>query len=82
MRSPEREGRKQLGRTPGKRKGAPGHHLAMTSLPDRIVELLRAVCDTCDPELSGLPKSSVDANRNTIRDAIGRYMSWFGESRD
>jgi transposase len=46
-RSPERERRKLLGRKPGKQKGAQGHHLAMTSSPDRIVELLPAVCEKC-----------------------------------
>ena len=50
-RSPERERRKLLGRKPGKQKGAPGHHLAMTSQPDRIVELLPAVCEKCSGSL-------------------------------
>lgn len=44
-RSPERERRKRLGRKPGKQKGAPGHHLAMTMRPDRVVELLSGICD-------------------------------------
>ena len=50
-RSPERERRKLLGRKPGKQKGAPGHHLAMTSQLDRIVELLPAVCEKCSGSL-------------------------------
>jgi transposase len=50
-RSPERERRKRLGRKPGKQKGAPGHHLAMTSRPDRVVELLPAICEKCSGSL-------------------------------
>ena len=50
-RSPERERRKRLGRKPGKQKGAPGHHLAMTSRPDRVVELLPALCEKCSGSL-------------------------------
>jgi transposase len=50
-RSPERERRKRLGRKPGKQKGAPGQHLAMTSRPTRIVELLPAVCEKCSGSL-------------------------------
>jgi transposase len=46
-RSPERERRKWLGRKPGKQKGAPGHHLAQTARPDRVVELLPAHCGHC-----------------------------------
>ena len=49
--SPERERRKRLGRKPGKQKGAPGHHLAMTSRPDRVVELLPAHCEKCSGSL-------------------------------
>jgi transposase len=45
--SPERERRKVPGRKPGKQRGAPGHHLAMTSRPDRVVELLPALCEKC-----------------------------------
>jgi transposase len=50
-RSPERERRKQLGRKPGKQKGAPGHHLAPTSEPQRVVELLPAFCEKCSRSL-------------------------------
>lgn len=50
-RSPERERRKRQGRKPGKQKGAPGHHLAMTSRPDRVVELLPGVCEKCNGSL-------------------------------
>jgi transposase len=50
-RSPEREHRKLLGRKPGKQKGAPGHHLAMTSRPDRVVELLPGLCEKCSGSL-------------------------------
>jgi len=50
-RSPERERRKRLGRRPGKQKGAPGHHLAPTSRPGRVVELLPACCEKCDGSL-------------------------------
>lgn len=50
-RSPERERRKRLGRKPGKQKGGPGHHLAMTSRPDRVLELLPAVCEKCSGSL-------------------------------
>jgi hypothetical protein len=46
-RSPERESRKLLGRRPGKQKGAPGHHLAMTERPDRVIELLPGFCEKC-----------------------------------
>lgn len=51
-RSPERERRKRLGRKPGKQKGAPGHHLAMTSRPDCVVELLPAICEKCSGSLT------------------------------
>jgi transposase len=44
-RSPERERRTRLGRRPGKQKGALGHHLARTTRPDRVVELLPAFCE-------------------------------------
>ncbi len=50
-RSPERERRKRLGRKPSKQKGAPGHHLAMTSRPNRVVELLPAICGKCSGSL-------------------------------
>src|SRR5258708_7303922 len=50
-RSPERERRKRLGRNPGKQKGAPGHHLAPTSRPDQVVELLPAFCEKCSESL-------------------------------
>ena len=50
-RSPERERRKQLGRKPGKQKGTPGHHLAPTSEPQRVVELLPAICEKCSRSL-------------------------------
>ncbi len=55
-RSPERERRKRLGRKPGKQKGAPGHHLAPTSRPDRVVELLPALCEKCNGTKPGFPE--------------------------
>jgi transposase len=51
-RSPERESRKLLGRRPGKQKGAPGHHLAMTERPDRVIELLPGFCEKCSGSLA------------------------------
>ena len=50
-RSPERERPKRLGRRPGKQRGAPGHHLAPTSRPDRVIELLPALCEKCSGSL-------------------------------
>lgn len=50
-RSPERERRRRLGRKPGKQKGTPGHHLAMTSSPDHVVELVPAFCEKCSRSL-------------------------------
>ncbi len=50
-RSPERERRKRLGRRPGKQKGAPGHHLAPTTRPNRVIELLPALCEKCSGSL-------------------------------
>jgi transposase len=50
-RSPERERRKRLGRRPGKQTGAPGHHLALSERPDRVVELLPAICERCSESL-------------------------------
>jgi transposase len=50
-RSPERERRKRLCRRPGKQKGAPGHHLAPTTRPGRVVELLPACCEKCSRSL-------------------------------
>ena len=50
-RSPERERRKRLGRRPGKQNGAPGHHLAPTIQPDRVIELLPAFCEKCTGSL-------------------------------
>jgi transposase len=50
-RSPERERRKLLGRKPGKQKGAPGHYLAPTSRPHRVIELLPAFCEKCSKSL-------------------------------
>ncbi len=50
-RSPERERRKRLGRRPGKQKGAPGHHLAQTTRPNQVVELLPAICEKCSGSL-------------------------------
>jgi transposase len=51
-RSPERESRKLLGRRPGKQKGAPGHHLAMTERPARVIELLPGFCEKCSGSLT------------------------------
>jgi transposase len=46
-RSPERERRERLGRRPGKQEGGPGHHLALTTRPNQVVELLPAICEKC-----------------------------------
>src|SRR5215472_10458361 len=50
-RSPERERRKRLGRRPGKQRGRPGVHLALSERPDRVVELLPAFCGKCSGSL-------------------------------
>jgi transposase len=50
-RSPERERRKRLGRRPGKQRGTPGVHLALSERPDRVVELLPAFCGKCSGSL-------------------------------
>jgi transposase len=49
--SPERERRKRLGRRPGKQRGVPGRHLAQTANPNRVVELLPALCGHCGRDL-------------------------------
>src|SRR3984893_6346542 len=45
------ERRQQMRRRPGKQKGAPGHHLAPTRRPDRVIELLPGFCEKCSGSL-------------------------------
>ena len=63
-RSPERESRKLLGRRPGKQKGGPGHHLAMTERPDQVIELLPGLCEKCSGSLA---ENAGEAERLALR---------------